>query len=157
MASFRFNGMDAIEHGFEQLLTMSDDEKLFILMPAAEFVLERQTNAIKSAYSVISGALSKSLKISKKSGKDGIYLQIAPHGKHPGSSTGKRKKKNRYGKAVSSGSYSGTNAEVLYILEHGSPRIQASHIIEITNEQAEPDVLLIEADRWDSLLKSKGL
>lgn len=157
MASLRFNGMDAIEHGFEQLLNLNDEEIVSVIRPAAEMLFERQTEAIKTAYNVISGALSKSLKISQKRGESGPYLQIAPQGKHPGSGTGKRKKRNRFGKAVSSGSYSGTNAEVLYILEYGSPRISASHVIENTNDQAEDDVLQLELEAWDSLLRSKGL
>lgn len=157
MSSFRFNGMDGIENGFQQLLNLSDDEKLQVLQPAAEFLMEQQVEAIKKTYSVISGTLSSSLKILQKRSSEGVYLLITPQGKHPNSSTGKRKKRNRAGKAVSSGSYSGTNAEVLYILEHGSPRIKASHVIEITNEQAEEEVLQIEVDAWDSLLKSKGL
>lgn len=157
MPSLRFNGMDAIEHGFEALLNLSDEEKLSVIRPAAEMLLERQTEAIKTAYAVISGALSSSLKLSQKMGEDGPYLQISPEGKHPGSSTGKRKKRNKFGKAVSSGSYSGTNAEVLYILEYGSPRIAASHTIETTNDQAESEVLQLELEAWDSLLNSKGL
>ena len=66
-------------------------------------------------------------------------------------------KKGKDGKRRSSGTYSGTNAEVLYYLEYGTPRIDASHAIEITNEQAEEEILQIEANAWDEHLKSLGL
>ena len=82
---------------------------------------------------------------------------ISAKGKHPKSSTGKRMKMGKDGKRRSSGKYSGTNAEILYLLEYGSPRIPASHAIETANENAEDEILQLEADAWDEHLKSLGL
>lgn len=152
MASFKFNGVDYLSARFDQLAQFDDDDKLAIIMPAAEFLLQRQIEAIKSVFVQRSGALAKSLKITKKTDDDGVYAHIAPSGKHPGSSTGKRK-----GKRGSNGKYSGTNAEVAYILEYGSPRISARHWMETANEDAEDELISIQQDAFDKLLESKGL
>lgn len=153
MASFNFNGIDYLSAKFEQLAQFDDEDKLSIIMPAAEFLLQRQVEAIKSIFVQRSGALAKSLKITKKTGEDGAYAHIAPSGKHPGSSTGKRKRKD----GRSNGKYSGTNAEVGYILEYGSPRIAARHWMETANEDAEEELISIQQDAFDKLLESKGL
>lgn len=152
MASFKFNGVDYLSARFEQLAQFDDDDKLSIIMPAAEFLLQRQIEAIKSVFVQRSGDLAKSLKITKKTDDDGVYAHIAPSGKHSGSSTGKRK-----GKRGSNGKYSGTNAEVAYILEYGSPRISARHWMETANEDAEDELISIQQDAFDKLLESKGL
>ena len=90
--------------------------------------------------------------IEEKSDDDGVFAYIFPKGKHRGSSTGKRKGKRR-----SNGKYSGTNAEVAYILEYGSPRISATHWLENANEEAEGDVIAAQKEAWNDLLTKKGL
>lgn len=153
MARFNFNGLDAIEASFQELSQLSDEEKYSVIAPAAELLKQRFVEKIKSLFVPRSGALAESITIVQKSDDAGTYAHITPTGKHPSSSTGKRKRKD----GRSNGRYSGSNAEVAWILEHGSPRITPRHWMETTNEESEEEVLTAEAAAWDSLLKSKGL
>lgn len=152
MAKFTFNGMDEISASFEQLAQISDDDKASVLMPAAELLKERQTQKIIDMFRQRTGDLAKSIAVELKGAGEDFHAYIFPKGKHRGSSTGKRTKKGR-----SSGKYSGTNAEVAYILNYGSPRISATHWLENANEEAESEVMAVEQDAWNSLLEKKGL
>lgn len=152
MAKFTFNGMDEISASFEQLAQISDDDKASVLMPAAELLKERQTQKIIDMFRQRTGDLAKSIAVELKGAGEDFYAYIFPKGKHRGSSTGKRMKKGR-----SSGKYSGTNAEVAYILNYGSPRINATHWLENANDEAESEIMAVEQDAWNSLLEKKGL
>lgn len=152
MAKFSFNGMDDISASFEQLSQLTDDDKMSVIMPAAKLLLQRQRDKILSLFTQRTGDLADSLTIEEKSDDDGVFAYIFPKGKHRGSSTGKRKGKRR-----SNGKYSGTNAEVAYILEYGSPRISATHWLENANEEAEDEVISVQQAAWDELITKKGL
>lgn len=152
MAKFSFNGMDEIAASFEQLAHLSDDEKVSILMPSAQLLLQRQREKIASLFKRRTGDLENSLAITQQQNDGNPSLFIAPAGKHRGSSTGKRKGKRR-----SNGKYSGTNAEVAYILEYGSPRIAATHWMETANEEAAEEVTASQQDAWNELVTKKGL
>lgn len=152
MAKFSFNGMDELSASFEQLSQLSDEDKMSVIMPAAKLLVERQREMIQRLFKQRTGDLADSLTIQEKSGEDGAYAHIYLKGKHRGSSTGKRKGKRR-----SNGRYSGTNAEVGYILEVGSPRIAARHWMENANEEAEDEVVAAQQAAWDDLITQKGL
>ena len=152
MAKFTFNGMDEISASFEQLAKISDEDKASVLMPAAGILKERQVNKIVQMFRQRTGDLAKSITIELKGAGEDFHAYIFPKGKHGRSSTGRRMKKGR-----SSGRYSGTNAEVAYILNYGSPRISATHWLEHANEEAESEVIAAEQDAWNSLLEQKGL
>lgn len=152
MAKFSFNGMDELSASFEQLSQLSDEDKMSVIMPAAKLLVERQRQMIERLFRKRTGDLANSLTIQQKSDDDGAYAHIYLKGKHRGSSTGKRRGKRR-----SNGRYSGTNAEVGYILEYGSPRIAARHWMENANEEAEDDVVAAEQAAWDDLITQKGL
>ena len=152
MARFSFNGMDEISASFEQLSNITDEDKMSVIMPAAKLLVERQRQMIERLFKQRTGDLADSLSIQEKSDVDGAYAHIYLKGKHRGSSTGKRKGKRR-----SNGRYSGTNAEVGYILEYGSPRIGARHWMENANEEAADEVVATEQASWDDLITKKGL
>jgi hypothetical protein len=152
MAKFSFNGMDEISASFEQLANLTDEDKMSVIMPGAKVLLQRQREKIESLFVQRTGDLANSLTIEEKSGENGPYAWIFPKGKHRGSSTGKRKGKRR-----SNGKYSGTNAEVAYILEYGSPRINATHWLENANEEAEDEVIAAQQEAWSDLITKKGL
>lgn len=152
MAKFSFNGMDEISASFEQLSRLTDDDKMSVIMPAAQLLLKRQKEKILSLFHQRTGDLHDSLTIEKRSGDDGVFAYIFPKGKHRGSSTGKRRGKRR-----SNGKYSGTNAEVAYILEYGSPRISATHWLENANEEAEDEMVSAQQAAWNDLITEKGL
>ncbi|MBO7252545.1 MAG: hypothetical protein J6V25_07950 [Oscillospiraceae bacterium] len=153
MAKFSFNGMDEISASFEQLANITDEDKMSVIMPAARLLLQRQKEKILSLFTQRTGDLANSLTIEERSGDDGIFAYIFPKGKHRGSSTGKRKRKN----GRSNGKYSGTNSEVAWILNFGSPRIAATHWLENANEEAEDEVIAAQQDAWNDLLAKKGL
>lgn len=152
MAKFSFNGMDELSASFEDMIQLSDEERMSVIMPGAEVVAEHQRGKIQSLFKQRSGALADSITIRQKSDDDGAYANIFLKGKHPGSSTGKRGGKRR-----SNGKYSGTNAEVGYILEYGSPRIAATHWMENANEDAAAEVASAQQEAWNDLMKKKGL
>ena len=157
MARFSFNGLDELSASLEQLAQLSDDEKVSILMPSAQLLLQRQKEMIAHLFKRRTGDLEASLSISKQNSDLGPSLYIAPTGKHRGSSTGKRHKRRPDGTIIPSGEYSGTNAEVAYILEYGSPRIAATHWLENANEEAEAEVMEAQQAAWDELVTKKGL
>lgn len=152
MAGFSFNGLDEISASLEQLAQLTDEDKVSVLMPAAQLLLQRQKEKISKLFKRRTGDLEESLTITQNSGDEGPSLYITPVGKHRGSSTGKRKGKRR-----SNGKYSGTNAEIAYILEYGSPRIAATHWLENTNEESSEEVMDLQQAAWDDLVTKKGL
>ena len=152
MAKFSFNGMDEISASFEQIAKLTDEDKMSVILRGAQLLLQRQQEKITSVFKQWTGALAKSLTIQKRSDDDGVFAYIFPKGKHPGSSTGKRMKKGRI-----SGKYSGSNAEVAYILNYGSPRIAATHWLENANEESADELTETMQSAWDDLLTEKGL
>lgn len=152
MAKFSFNGVDSLEANFEQLSQLNDEEKLSILLPSGQLLLERQKEKLRKLFKRRTGDLEDSLTLSTKEGEESPIVTIYPTGKHRNSFTGKRIKKGR-----SSGKYSGTNAEVAYILNYGSPRIAATHWLENANEEAEADVIASQQEAFNELLEKKGL
>lgn len=155
MAKFTFNGMDEISASFDQLANITDEDRLSVIMPAAKLLVQRQKEKIVQLFQQRTGDLEKSIKIKIKDDGDGSYAYISPEGKHRGSGTGRRKRRN--GRPGSNGKYSGTNAEVAYILNYGSPRISATHWLENANEEAEDEVISAQQEAWNDLITKKGL
>ena len=153
MAKFSFNGMDEISASFEQLANLSDQDRLGVIMAGANVLVTRQKEKIVQLFQQRTGKLADSIKIAVKDDGDGSYAYISPEGKHPGSGTGRRKRRN----GRSNGKYSGTNAEVAYILNYGSPRISATHWLENANEEAEGEMMESMQAAWDDVLDTKGL
>ena len=152
MGSFSFNGLDEISASLKQLAELTDEDKLSVLMPSAQLLQQRHKEKIRQLFIRRTGDLEDSLTITTKESDEGPIVVIYPKGKHRGSGTGKRKGKRR-----SNGKYSGTNAEVAYVLEYGSPRIAATHWMETANEEAENEVYESQQASWDDLLTKKGL
>lgn len=153
MANFKFDGIDYISASMEQLANISDEEKMSIIQPAAEFLRTKYQETIRDKFRQITGALAESISIEQKSDDSGAYAYVAPKGKHPGSGTGRRKRRN----GRSNGKYSGTNAEIAYILNFGSPRIAATHWLDNANDEAADEIVAIEQQQWDELITQKGL
>lgn len=153
MAKFSFNGLDEISASFEQLANLTEEDRLSVIMPAAQLLVQRQKEKIIQLFTQRTGALADSIKIKVKDDGDGSYAWISPEGKHPGSGTGRRKRRN----GRSNGRYSGTNAEIAWILNYGSPRIAATHWLENANEEAEDEVFETQQAAWDELVTKKGL
>jgi hypothetical protein len=152
MAKFKYYAVDTLMANFNELAGFSAEDADPIIRPGAEVLLNAQKNKIISTFTQRTGSLAASLKIAQKIANDTFSLVISPSGKHPKSTTGDRHSKGR-----SNGHYSGTNAEILYILEYGSPRIPARHVIETANEEAEEEAYAAIGDAWNAYLTSKGV
>lgn len=160
MAKFSFNGVDYISARFEELAKLSDEDKLSIIRPAATLLLEKQRDKLVSLFRQRTGSLAASLTIEERTDDNGVFALIFPKGKHPRPKPQKRVKDGKEKKAKDgkpARKYYGTNAEVAYILEYGSPRIRASHWMETANEEASDEVVAAEETAWDELLTRKGL
>lgn len=153
MAKFYAN-MDASLLALSQ---MTDENKWSILQPAAEIAKTAFSDAVQDTFQQHTGALAKS-PVAVQKRKDGtVFALIQLKGKHPKSSTGVRMKKDRNGKRRKSGRYSGTNAEVGYFLNYGTPRIPATHWYENTEERIEPEIVAKVEEGYDAFLKEKNL
>lgn len=152
MATFKYNGVDALDLTFEKMANLSGDDLLRIIRPGAELLRERLIEKVRAIFTQRSGSLANSFKLKERVWEDGAGISVLPMGKHPKSSTGKRRGKRR-----PNGSYQGTNAEVAFILEYGSPRIGATHFMENTAEESEQEVYNAMDAELTQILRERGL
>lgn len=155
MASFKFNGVDGIAASFEELANLSTEAKTKIITAGAEVLRKAQSDKLVEMFQ--SENIAPSIKVTIKERDGEPVAVVAPSGKHPGSTTGKRMKTDKNGKRRSSGSYTGSNAEIAYFLEYGTPRMPARHWMETANEEATEAFLAAEAAAWDEHLTEIGL
>lgn len=146
-----------VDASFSQLAELTDDEKWQIIEPAAELARAAYAAAADAVFKRHTGALAESPTVERKTNKHGVFARIGLKGKHPNSSTGIRYKKDRNGKRRKSGNYSGTNAEVGYFLNYGTPRIKATHWFDNASDKVEAEVQQKLEDGWNAYLDSKGV
>lgn len=147
MAKFSTRGVDELTLSLEQLATTPEETQYSILEAGASALIPRWKETLQSMKRT--GQLIESVKAARKKGKTPI-VAITPKGKRKGAYTGQRK-------THGGGTYQGTNAEVAYVLEYGTPRMAATHWMETTNEEAGDEVVAAEAAVWDDYLKSLNL
>lgn len=154
MAKFSFNGMDELELSLEQLAAMPDDVKWSVLSAGAEVLKTALQTAIRTRFmksgeekrgKVKPGTLLNSLRVKQKKNRNGdLIALVTPVGQHPGS-----KSKSR----------SGTNAEVAFYLEYGTPHFDATHWMEKTIQNEDTQAAIVEAEQaaYNEWLDSLGL
>lgn len=147
MAKFSTRGVDELTLSLEQLATTPEETQYSILEAGASALIPRWKETLQSMKRT--GQLIESVKAVRKKGETPI-VAITPKGKRKGAYTGQRK-------THGGGTYQGTNAEVAYVLEYGTPRMAATHWMETTNEEASDEVVAAEAAVWDDYLKSLNL
>lgn len=147
MAKFSTRGVDELTLSLGQLATIPEETQYSILEAGASALIPRWKERLQSMKRT--GQLIESIKAARKKGETPI-VAITPKGKRKGAYTGKRK-------THGGGTYQGTNAEVAYVLEHGTPRMAATHWMETTNEEASDEVVAAEAAVWDDYLKTLNL
>lgn len=147
MAKFSTRGVDELTLSLEQLATTPEETQYSILEAGASALIPRWKETLQSMKRT--GQLIESVKAARKKGETPI-VAITPKGKRKGAYTGQRK-------THGGGTYQGTNAEVAYVLEYGTPRMAATHWMETTNEEAGDEVVAAEAAVWDDYLKSLNL
>lgn len=147
MAKFSTRGVDELILSLEQLATTPEETQYSILEAGASALIPRWKETLQSMKRT--GQLIESVKAARKKGET-LIVAITPKGKRKGAYTGQRK-------THGGGTYQGTNAEVAYLLEYGTPRMAATHWMETTNEEASDEVVAAEAAVWDEYLKSLNL
>ena len=147
MAKFSTRGVDELILSLEQIATTPEETQYSILEAGASALIPRWKEMLQSMKRT--GQLIESIKAARKKGET-LIVAITPKGKRKGAYTGQRK-------THGGGTYQGTNAEVAYLLEYGTPRMAATHWMESTNEEASDEVVAAEAAVWDDYLKSLNL
>lgn len=125
------------------LLDAGGPELMAITEAGANVLVEKLKKTLENH--TRTGKLAESIKITKFD-KSGTAL-VGPSGTHHGSS-GKRKKGKHHGKTGSV-----TAQEVGYYLEHGTPRMRATHWMSHTVENSEDEIVAAMAAKMDELIK----
>lgn len=147
MPKFKCNGLDELNLDLAQLALIPDDTKFAMLEAGAAVLTAKWKEVLQGMKRT--GQLFESIKAARKKG-DTPIVSITPKGKRENAYTGQRKTK-------SGGTYQGTNAEVAYILEFGTPRMAATHWMETANEEASDDVLAAEYSAYDDFVNNLNL
>ena len=156
MMNFHIDGLDRLSVSYAQLSQLSDEESWEIIEPAAYTLADKMRESISGLLRMVTGSLWSSIEVRRKVSKGGVvYALVGPNDKkHPKSSTGKRK--SRGPKGGGGGSYAGTNAEVGWILEYGTSRIEGRHWMEKAVTAAEELLLTMLEAGFDALLSAAG-
>lgn len=156
MMNFRIDGLDRLSVSYASLSRISDDELWAIIEPAANTLKDKMQETISALFTQRSNSLHDSIEVKRKLSKGGaVYALVGPNDKkHPKSSTGKRRARAQGGKG---GSYSGTNAEVGWILEYGSQRIDGFHWMEQSVTATEEELLGILEAGFNAACEAVGL
>lgn len=156
MMNLHIDGLDRLSVSYASLSQISDDELWAIIEPAANTLKDKMRENLSGFFQVITGSLRESIEVKRKLSKGGaVYALIGPNDKkHPKSSTGKRRARAQGGKG---GSYSGTNAEVGWILEYGSSRIPGRHWMEQAVTSTEEELLGILEAGFNAACEAVGL
>lgn len=157
--STEFASFDA-EKGSGDVFTT--DDLLECLRPAAIKLVEYYKQAIRKLFKRRTGSLEDSIDFDDDVVGQYAFILVKPMGKHKGSLY---TRKSRAGPADRKGAkhnrkptaHALKNEELGYLLEHGTPRIAATHWMENTNEQVGEEIQdMIEAE-YNNLLRKKGL
>lgn len=151
MAKFKINGVDGLDLTYDRKSQLSSDDLLRIIRPGAELMRDRLSKKVKDTFVQHTGELAASFKLRERQSDSGAAISVAPEGKHSPSGRGIRNRK-RKGKGKGN-----TNAEIAFVLEHGSPRIRASHFMENTVEESEDDVIAAMDAEYNRLMDERGL
>ena len=156
MMNFHTDGLDRLSVSYASLSQISDDELWAIIEPAANTLKGKMQKTISALFTQRSGSLRESIEVKRKLSKGGaVYALVGPNDKkHPKSSTGKRRARAQGGKG---GSYSGTNAEVGWILEYGTSRIPGRHWMEQAVTATEEELLGILEAGFNAACEAVGL
>lgn len=156
MMNFHIDGLDRLSVSYASLSRISDDELWTIIEPAANTLKDKMQENLSGFFQVITGSLRESIEVKRKLSKGGaVYALVGPNDKkHPKSSTGKRRARAQGGKG---GSYSGTNAEVGWILEYGTSRIPGRHWMEQSVTATEEELLGILEAGFNAACEAVGL
>ena len=156
MARFYFDGIDELNASLNAAAEVEPASILKILHAGADILVAAWREKLGAMGKPDPKPLQDSITTRDVTRDDKIAVQLRFSGKHPHGLKGQRMKKEN-GKRRSSGTYAGTNAEIAYILEYGTPRMPATHWMETANDESEEAVQQAMASAWNEYLKGKGL
>lgn len=119
MARLDYGGFDEVELSLKDIADMSEEEKKKIIQAGAEVAAEKLRAMLPKADGKRSGQLREGVKFKFVSSSGEPVAKVGSYGKRKNGYTGKRKSKGK-----NKGNYQGTNEEVLYLLEYGTPRMK---------------------------------
>ena len=154
MAVFKIDGFDKLQVSvYDMAITPPETILTEVILPAAEILKGAMQDMVSVLLHVRTGSLYISIKVTCKSASGNPWATVGPdQGSHPKSTTGKRKPRAQGG---GGGSYSGTNAEVGFILEYGTSRIPGRHWIEQAVNDAMEEIYDAMANAWYAILESR--
>lgn len=164
----RHGGTYGVVNGSSFFSELTTEEMLSVLRPAAQKLKQRYQEAILRLFKRRSGSLVESIQLDETQASNSlrelneVKIIVGPKGKHKGSKRAARSragsserryaKHNRDAKATTI-----ANAELAFLLEFGTSRIDATHWMENTNEAVEDEIQGIIDDGFTEVLKKKGL
>lgn len=149
MAKFKSHGIESISMSLSVLSNLPDEAAYNVLEAGAAVLIEKWKEKLLPMKRT--GQLIESIKAKHKTGSNGLpVISVAPTGKRKNGYTGRRKKRD----GSPGGTYQGSNAEVGYFLEYGTPRMRATHWMETANEEAADAVIDAESKAFDDFLDS---
>lgn len=164
---FSYNGIDELTDTFGKLGSLPEDDKWSILSAMAEVVKQKQSSVIRRLFKQHTGQLAESIEIRKKRLGGELCAMVGPSQKpRKGGYTGTRRRgsarpyaRTKSGKMTraTNGSYAGTNAEIGFILEYGTPRIAARHWMETANNEAYDQMIDAGQKAYNDILMRMGL
>jgi len=155
MAEFKIDGFDRLQVSIADMaMTPPETVLTEVILPAAEAMVEAMCDSINSYGLILSRWLLGSIKIlTRYAGAKGVWADVGPdQGRHPKSTQGLRKPRAQGGRG---GHYSGTNAEVGFILEYGTSRIPAYHWMEQAVRNVTDDIYDLMASGWYAILERR--
>lgn len=158
MAKFSFNGIDGIIADFEELANIDDETKYSILEAGAKVFKEYLQALLRreGRMNPTMPQLINSITIFRKYRGREAFVSVYPDGKRK-ENRKRGMRMRRKGRPGTNGRYAGTNAEVGYILEYGSPRIPATHWMERGYEESKDAFLAAEQEAWNKHLDDLNL
>jgi hypothetical protein len=139
------------------------DELLEVLRPAGLRLKDFYQKTIRRLFKQHTGSLAESIDIEDDTvGREYAFITVKPFGTHKGGSYARKSRAGPAGQKYAKHNRSPSkkqikNEEIAYFLEHGTPRIAATHWMENANEEVSDEIQDIVESEFDKLLQKKGL
>ena len=145
MAKFKSHGIESISMSLSVLSNLPDEAAYNVLEAGAAVLIEKWKEKLLPMKRT--KQLIDSIQAKRKIGDGGPYVLVTPTGTRRSEYRGIRKTKRM-------GKYKKYNSEVAYVLEYGTPRMDATHWMETANEEAADAVIDAESKAFDDFLDS---
>ena len=140
-------GLDSLSNDLKKLGQLTDEDAYTILTPAADHLVGRFAEKVRSFFRQHTGKLAESIEALRKR-DDGPYIYVGPQGVH-------HKYKSR--KKEGGGMKNALASEVAFILEYGDSHHTATHWMENTINEESDAVGEKLQEGFDALCDEKGI